>query len=119
MDLSKKKVLVVGSGISGIAAMKLLNEVGAEGILFDGNEKLDIEELRKKFEEGVNASIYIGTLPKEVEESIDIVVLSPGVPTDIPLVNSFRERNIPIWGEIELAYQFEKGKVLAITGYIM
>ena len=116
MDLSKKKVLVVGSGISGIAAMKLLNEVGAEGILFDGNEKLDIEELRKKFEEGVNASIYIGTLPKEVEESIDIVVLSPGVPTDIPLVNSFRERNIPIWGEIELAYQFEKGKVLAITG---
>ena len=47
---------------------------------------------------------------------IDLVVLSPGVPTDLPMVNELRNRQIPIWGEIELAYHFAKGRIIAITG---
>ena len=49
-------------------------------------------------------------------EKLDLVVLSPGVPTDLPMVNAIRDKKIPIIGEIELAYQCAKGKILAITG---
>lgn len=49
-------------------------------------------------------------------DKLDFVVLSPGVPTDLPLVNAMRDKKISIIGEIELAYQVAKGKILAITG---
>ena len=49
-------------------------------------------------------------------ESLDLVVLSPGVPTDLPLVKRFYEMGLPVWGEVELAYRTGKGRVLAITG---
>lgn len=49
-------------------------------------------------------------------DKLDFVVLSPGVPTDLPLVNAMRDKKITIIGEIELAYQVAKGKILAITG---
>ena len=49
-------------------------------------------------------------------DSLDLVVLSPGVPTDLPLVKSFYEQGLPVWGEVELAYRVGDGEVLAITG---
>lgn len=51
-DLTEKKVLVFGTGISGIGAAKLLEKVQAEVILYDGNEKLCKEEIRKKTSKG-------------------------------------------------------------------
>ena len=53
---------------------------------------------------------------KEVQEGLDLAVLSPGVPTDLPLVKGFYEQGLPVWGEVELAYRTGKGRVLAITG---
>lgn len=116
MDLQGKKVLVVGSGISGIGAVEALNRAGAEAILFDSNEKLTTQEIAAKLPEGVKAQIVIGTLPAEDEKSIELVVLSPGVPTDTEFVEGFRNRGIRIWGEIELAYELGRGKVIGITG---
>ena len=58
----------------------------------------------------------LGTFPEEIIEELSFVVMSPGVPTDLPIVEKMREKSIPIWGEIELAYVFGKGDVLAITG---
>ena len=58
----------------------------------------------------------IGDLPEEVLDSLSLAVLSPGVPTDLPLVHQMRDAGIPIWGEIELAYTCGKGDVLAVTG---
>ena len=116
MDLQGKKVLVVGSGISGIGAVEVLNRAGAEPILFDSNEKLTTEEVAAKLPEGVKARIMIGTLPAEKEKDIELVVLSPGVPTDTEFVEGFRSRGIRIWGEIELAYELGRGKVIGITG---
>ena len=49
-----------------------------------------------------------------MQKSLDLVVLSPGVPTDIPLVKSFYEQGLPVWGEVELAYQTGKGKFLRL-----
>lgn len=114
--LNGKEVLVVGSGISGIGAIKLLNTMGANAILFDGNDKLTIEELKSKLPEGSTTRCYVRTLPKEVENTIEVVVLSPGVPTDTEFVLGFKNRGIQIIGEIELGFLAEKGKVIAITG---
>lgn len=53
---------------------------------------------------------------KERWKVLILVVLSPGVPTDLPLVKSFYEKGLPVWSEVELAYRTGKGEVLAITG---
>ncbi len=112
--LKGQKCLVVGSGISGVGAMTLLHKMNAEIRLFD--EKLSEEELKNKVPEGVNAQCYSKELLQEVMEMLDIAVLSPGVPTDIPMVNKLRELGVKIIGEIELGYLAEQGRVVAITG---
>lgn len=116
MEVSGKKVLVFGSGISGTGAVKLLEAQGAEVVLYDGNEKLTEESVREKLGEDSKAEIIIGEFPKDLPETLDIAVLSPGVPTDIPAVNAMRECGVLITGEVELAYAYGKGDVLAITG---
>ncbi len=67
-----------------------------------------------KNEAGV--TVALRELPAGIREEVKLLVLSPGVPADTPFVESFRERGIPVWGEIELAYQREQGHVIAITG---
>ena len=116
MLVEGKKVLVFGSGISGIGAAGLLEERGADVVLYDGNDKLNREELRAKLGAESRAEIVLGECPEELIRSLDMMVISPGVPTDLPVVNRMRECGIPIIGEIELAYELGKGEVLAITG---
>ena len=116
MDLQGKRVLVFGTGKSGIGAADLLEQTGAHVILFDGNENTDKDAVLGKLAHGEKAEIYAGELPKEVEAGLDLVVLSPGVPTDIPVVQKFYDMGLPVWGEVELAYRTGKGRVLAITG---
>ena len=116
MEFTEKKVLVFGTGISGVAAANLLENAGAEFVLFDGNEKLDKAHVLENFTESKTPELYVGVLPEEVEKELDLVVLSPGVPVDLPLVLRLKEAGLPIWGEIELAYRCKKGDVLAITG---
>ena len=116
MEFQEKNVLVFGSGKSGIAAAELLEKQNANIFVFEGNEKQSVAEIKEKSESFAKAEIYVGTLPEEVMDKLDFVVLSPGVPTDLPLVNAMRDKKISIIGEIELAYQVAKGKILAITG---
>lgn len=116
MDLKGKKVLVFGSGKSGIGAADLLARVGACPLIYDGNAEIDKEAVLHKTSGDYPLEIYAGDLPKEVQDSLDLAVLSPGVPTDIPVVKSFYAQGLPVWGEVELAYQTGKGEVLAITG---
>lgn len=115
-DLTGKRVLVFGTGISGIGAAKLLEKVQAEVILYDGNEKLCKEEIRKKLPKDSKCEIVLGKLSKELLNNLDLAVMSPGVPLDIPAVEQIKAADIPVWGEIELAYQMSRGTVLAITG---
>lgn len=116
MEVKNKKVLVFGSGISGVGAVHLLELQGADVILYDGNDKLKEEDVREKLDEGSKAKIVLGEFPEELLDSLQLIVLSPGVPTDLPIIEKMRKKNIEIVGEIELAYAFGKGDLLAITG---
>ena len=116
MEVKGRKVLVFGAGISGIGAAGLLEANGADVILYDGNEKLDPASLKGQLGEKSSAAVLTGKLPQETITSLDMAVLSPGVPTDLPVVLAMKEAGVQVIGEIELAYQFGKGDVLAITG---
>jgi UDP-N-acetylmuramoylalanine--D-glutamate ligase len=117
MDLKEKRVLVVGSGISGIGAVELLVRVAAVPILYEGNEQKKEEEIRTCLkEDSADIQIIIGNLTEDLIATIDLVVISPGVPIDSSLVCKFKQEKIPVWGEIELAFANSKGKIAAITG---
>ncbi len=118
MVLQGKKVLVIGSGISGIGAVDLLCGMGALPVLYDGNKQLNPKDITNKLNDNSKdkTRIYIGELPTEIKEQIELVVPSPGVPCDIGVVLEFRDKKVPVWGEIELAYNASKGKLAAITG---
>ena len=116
MDLKGKKVLVFGSGKSGIGAADLLGATGACPVIFEGNATVNPKSILEKTAGGYKAEVYVGELPKEVLNTIPLAVLSPGVPLDLPMVRELYDRGLTIWGEVELAYQVGKGMVLAITG---
>lgn len=131
MEIKGKKVLVFGSGISGVAAGQLLLLEGAEVILYDGNSSLDGTMLRAELLEGAEGvcaasktagerhervQVILGDFPEEELDSLALVVISPGVPLDLPVVKQMQDMQIPIWGEVELAYVYGHGDVLAITG---
>ncbi len=116
MDFSGKRILIVGTGISGMGALKALSTVQADCILYDGNDKLTKEDILKKLPEGCHADICIGTISEEVLHSLDMAVVSPGVPIDSPLLDELRAHKIAVIGEIELGYQLAKGRIIAITG---
>ena len=116
MDFLGKNVVVVGAGKSGIGAIKLLYTLGANIVLFDGNEKADIAVLKEQVAEYEVKQVYVGQLPQEIIENTQMLVLSPGVPTDTEFVEQFRKQNVVILGEIELGYQVAKGRLIGITG---
>ncbi len=114
--MSSQRVLVAGTGISGIAAAKLLLAMGGEVVLYDGNEKLDEETILGNFEEGQRVAVVLGELERSDLFGIELCIISPGIPLEAPFVAMVDEAKIPIWGEIQLAYQCAKGRLAAITG---
>lgn len=108
MTLTDKKVLVVGLGKSGTAAFELLKQMGAKVSLYDGKKDLQMED--------PGVPVYLGEFPEEIFAAFDCAVFSPGVPLDIPVAEFLKKNEVPIIGEIELAWMMEKGKVIGITG---
>jgi len=115
MKVEKKRVLVVGMARSGIAAAQLLLNHGALPMLYDakkaeafGQDLVALHETACEF--------HLGEDPMPLLDRSDLVVISPGVPIDAPIVKAARERAIPLVGELELAYSLMQGDVLAISG---
>lgn len=111
-----QKVLVAGTGISGIAAAKLLLAKGGEVVLYDGNDKLSVERIKKNFDEDAKVSVVLGELQRTDLLGVELSIISPGISLDAPFVTVLDEASIPIWSEIQLAYHCSKGKLAAITG---
>lgn len=116
MGNTDRKFLVMGTGKSGIAAAGLLGRQQVAVKLYDSNEAIDREAFYSKNPGLRGIPLILGALPEHVIQETDILVLSPGVPVDHPAVLKMRDAGIAVWGEIELAYVFSRGKVLAITG---
>jgi UDP-N-acetylmuramoylalanine--D-glutamate ligase len=115
MDLAGKKVLIIGAARSGIAAAQFLTVRGAIVALNDQKplDKWSEQALALK-ETGVG--LLPGEPPTWLLDQLDVVVVSPGVPANIIPIRYAERAGAEVIGEIELAYRFLKGNVVAITG---
>ncbi len=116
MDLTGKQVLVAGLGKSGIAAGALLKKLGCSVFLFDENKKFDTAAWKKTYPVFSDCPLWVGELPDEAVDKMELAVVSPGIPLDSLAMQKIYNAGIPIWGEAELAYRLAKGRVAAITG---
>ncbi len=111
-----ERYLIIGAGRSGIAAAGMLTELQKDFIIYDGNENLDTAAIKKAIGTDKDIAFLLGEAYEGGLENIDACVVSPGVPLDTPVMLAVKEKNIPIIGEIELAYLYDKGEIIAITG---
>ena len=117
--MNRQTVLVLGTGRSGVAAAKQIIAMGGEVVFFDANPKVDEKKLLSQFKKKEVmkvAKVIKGKLSDCDLFKIDAAVISPGIPMDEPYVLSIHTAQIPLIGEIELAYQSCKGKLAAVTG---
>ena len=107
------RVLVVGAARSGIAAAELLARRGARVVLTDTRPEPGDEASRLA---AVGVALEFGEHRPETFAAADLIVLSPGVPSQQPVLETARARGIEVIGEVELASRWLHGRVIAITG---
>jgi UDP-N-acetylmuramoylalanine--D-glutamate ligase len=110
-----KKVLIVGFGISGVAVAKYMSKQGAKVTVTDMKQKQDLQEHVDACAE-LKLEYELGKHNNKTFHSVDLIVVSPGVPLSIKPLEEAREKNIPITSEIELAVAGIKEPIIAITG---
>jgi len=111
-SVEDKRVTVAGAARSGLAAAELLARRGAHVTLSEGRAELpEAEHLR-----ALGVTLELGGHLRETFTGADLVVLSPGVPPELAVVQAARDRGVPVIAEIELASRWLKGRVIAITG---
>ena len=111
-----QRVLVAGTGTSGIAAAKLILERGGEVVLYDGNKELNEKEIKKKFEDPEKVTVVLGEIKRSDLLGVELCIISPGIPLTSPFVAVVDDAKFSVLGEIELAYQCGAGRLAAITG---
>jgi UDP-N-acetylmuramoylalanine--D-glutamate ligase len=114
MELKNKRVLVVGLGKSGIAAAQFLKARGAQVTVSDIRPAGLIAELPALLDAGI--MVETGSHGLLTFRRQDLIVVSPGVPSDTPELATVRALGIPIIGELELGTEFLEGQIIAITG---
>lgn len=116
MQIEAKKALVLGAGRSGVASARFLAERGAIVALHDKKEVENWSEAACSLKDSHKVGLISGQIPSWLLDQIELVVISPGVPTNtIPARYVDRKDGLVI-GEVELAYRFMKGRIVGITG---
>ena len=115
MEYNGKKALVCGMARSGIAAAKLLNRLGAWVTLQDMKKREEISADVLALE-GEGIVLYTGANPDEIACAQDLIVLSPGIPCDLPFIAAAENAGIEVISEVELAYRLTPCPITAITG---
>lgn len=115
MEYNGKKALVCGMARSGIAAAKLLNRLGARVTLQDMKKREEISADVLALE-GEGIVLYTGANPDEIACAQDLIVLSPGIPCDLPFIAAAEEAGTEVISEVELAYRLTPCPITAITG---
>ncbi len=115
IELRDKRVLVVGLARTGIATALFCAardaRVTATDTQAEGELPAAVAELRK-----AGVGLELGGHRQELIEGADLIIPSPGVPADAPLLQSARSKGVTIWSEIELASRFLKGRLIGVTG---
>jgi UDP-N-acetylmuramoylalanine--D-glutamate ligase len=115
VELKNKRVLVVGLARTGVATALFCAARGAAVTATDARSEAEIgDAVAKARDAGVK--LELGAHNENTFLEQDLIIPSPGVPSDAPLLQAARAKGITIWSEIELAYRFRKGKLIGITG---
>lgn len=120
--LSRKKpsvaglrALVVGLGRSGLAAARLLASEGASVVAVDRRGEAELGGAGATARRA-GAEVRFGGHPPDLARQADLVVTSPGVAREEPILRAARDLGVPVWAEVELAYRFCRGRVVGVTG---
>ncbi|MEO7538627.1 MAG: UDP-N-acetylmuramoyl-L-alanine--D-glutamate ligase, partial [Pyrinomonadaceae bacterium] len=116
MLIEGKKALVLGAGKSGIEAAKFLAARGAVVALHDRKAIEEWSDAARSLTETHNTGLLTGQIPSWLLDQIDLVVISPGVPTNTIPARYVDRKDGEVIGEVELAYRFLKGRIVGITG---
>ncbi|KKY00163.1 UDP-N-acetylmuramoyl-L-alanyl-D-glutamate synthetase [Paraclostridium benzoelyticum] len=116
MDLKNKNVLLVGLAKTGVSTIKKLNKLGANIIVNDIKPKEKLEGIIEEIDNLDNIEYVLGKHLESIE-NIDLTIVSPGVPLDLPFIEKIKSEGIKIIGEVELAYKLSKNPTfIGITG---
>src|SRR5688572_13811387 len=116
MEVSGRKTLILGAGRSGVASAKFLAERGAVVALHDKKDVESWTDAAKSLKGSHNVGLMSGEVPSWLLDQIDLVVISPGVPTNTVPARYVDRKDGEVIGEVELAYRFMKGRIVGITG---
>lgn len=111
-----KRFLIVGAGRSGICSAQLLERLGENYVIFDGNRELDKAAVLEKIGTDRDIEFILGEADEASLKGFDACAVSPGVPLETDIMKKVIACGIPVWSEIELAYLYDKGEVIGITG---
>ena len=115
MDVSGKKVLIVGAARSGIAAAKFLQAHGAVVALTDRKDLVQWSDEARALKE-IGVGLVPGEVPTWLLDQLELVVVSPGVPSNIIPIRYAERAGAEVIGEVELAARYLKGRIVAVTG---
>lgn len=115
LPLPGRKVVVVGAARSGTAAAALLNRRGCVVTLSDRRPEAELDPAARALGRA-GVALEAGGHRPETFTAADLVVVSPGVPGDLPELAAARGAGVPVWAEVELAYRFLRGRLVGITG---
>ncbi|HET7875419.1 MAG TPA: UDP-N-acetylmuramoyl-L-alanine--D-glutamate ligase [Methylomirabilota bacterium] len=113
--LDGRSVAVVGLARSGVAAVRLIRQLGGRVLASDSAAR-DVLSAEARALDAEGARVWTGGHPAEAFEGAELVVVSPGVPLDIPALAAVRASGVPIIGELELAWRVMEAEFIAITG---
>ena len=115
MDYTGSHILVLGAGLSGIGVAHTLAKLGATVTLNDYKQiEFDAEESQRFLDD--NITVITGQQDFVLLDHTDRVVVSPGISLEIPIICEAKKRNIPVVGEVEIAYEVSKAPILGVTG---
>jgi UDP-N-acetylmuramoylalanine--D-glutamate ligase len=116
MEIKGRKALVLGAGKSGVESARFLAARGATVALHDRKEIDAWNEAARSLKEQFNVGLMSGEIPSWLLDQIDLVVISPGVPTNTIPARYVDRKDGEVIGEVELAYRFMKGRIIGVTG---
>lgn len=114
MELRGSKCVVVGAGVSGLAATRLLRRRGAEVVVNDRRDRDALGPTASELE-AMGVTLAVGHHEAGAFEGASLIVVSPGVPA-LAAVERAKAAGVPVWSEIELASRFIGGTLVAVTG---